>query len=163
MSKLLTRLTGLAAAGALALTIGVASASANVTRYHETDGTVVTINTPNVAATVGTQTQVAFTVSVNGPSPLKIANEKFLTAYGWGDSQWDGLSFAHYGCWGVSLYSGQSCTDTIAYTPSAIGTHNEAYMLATGNGTLYSDFTATGLRWRVIPPVAAPPVGSLAS
>ena len=68
-----------------------------------------------------------------------------------------------YGCWGVSLYSGQSYTDTIAYTPSAIGTHNEAYMLATGNGTLYSDFTATGLRWRVIPPVAAPPVGSLAS
>jgi hypothetical protein len=161
MSKLLTRLTGIVAAGALALTIGVASASANVTRYHEANGTV-TINTPNVAATVGTQTQAPFTVSVSGPSPLKIANEKFLTAYGWGDSQWEGLSFAHYGCWGVSLYSGQSCTDTIAYTPFGIGRRNEAYMLATGIGTLYGKFTATGIRRRVIPPVVAS-AGSLAS
>jgi hypothetical protein len=162
MSKLLTRLTGISAAGALALTIGVASASANVTRYHEADGTVVTINTPNVAATVGSQTQVPFTVSVSGPSPLKIANEKFLTAYGSGDSQFEGLSFANYGCWGVSLYSGQSCTDTIAYTPFGLGTRNEAYMLATGIGTLYGDFTATGLRRLVIPPVVTN-AGSLAS
>jgi hypothetical protein len=162
MSKLLTRLTGISAAGVPALTIGVGSASANVTRYHEADGTVVSINTPNVAATVGSQTQVPFTVSVSGPSPLKIANEKFLTAYGWGDSQFEGLSFANYGCWGVSLYSGQSCTDTIAYTPFGLGTRNEAYMLATGIGTLYGDFTATGLRRLVIPPVVTN-AGSLAS
>jgi hypothetical protein len=162
MSKLLTRITGISAAGALALTIGVGSASANVTRYHEADGTVVTINTPNVAATVGSQTQVPFTVSVSGPSPLKIATENFRTAYGWGDSQWEGLSFANYGCWGVSLYSGQSCTDTIAYTPFGLGTRNEAYMLATGIGTLYGDFTATGLRRLVIPPVVTN-AGSLAS
>jgi hypothetical protein len=161
MSKLLTRLTGIVAAGAVVLAVGVGTASANVTNYHESDGTVVTINTPNVATTVGTTTRVPFTVSVNGPSALKIANEKFLTTYGWGDSQWDGLSFGNYGCWGVSLYSGQSCTDTVAFTAGFLGTHNEAYMLATGIGTLYANFTATGLRQSVISPVAAP-VGSLA-
>ena len=138
------------------LAIGVGSASANVTRYHEADGTVVTINTPNIATTPGTQAQVPFTVSVNGPSPLYIANEKFLTAYGWGDSHWDGLSFAHYGCWARTLYSGQSCTDTIAFTPTGLGSNNEAYMLATGIGTLYSNFTAAGTRWPVIsPPLTA--------
>jgi hypothetical protein len=79
-----------------------------------------------------------------------IANEKFLTAYGWGDTQWDGLSFAKYGCWGRTLHSGQSCTSTIAFTPAFLGTHNESYMLATGMGTLYGNFTATGYRSRVV-------------
>jgi len=87
------------------------------------------------------------------PSPLAIANEKFLTAYGWGDSQWDGLSFANYGCWARTLYPGQSCTSTIAFTPSFVGTQNESYMLETGRGNRYGGFTATGLRgYRVVLP-----------
>jgi hypothetical protein len=150
MSKLLTRIAGVAAATALVLSIGIGSAAANVTRYHESNGDVITINTPNVATTVGTTTTVPMTVSVSGRSPLLIANEKFLTVYGSGDSQWDGLSFANYGCWAQSLHSGQSCTSTIAFTPRFLGTHNESYMLATGIGTLYGNFTATGLRARVV-------------
>ena len=150
MSKFLSRLGGVAAAAALVLSVGVGSAAANVTRYHESNGDVISINTPNVSATVGTTTNTPVTVSVTGPYPLKIANEKFLTAYGWGDSQWDDLSFASYGCWGVSLYNGQSCTSTIAFSPSGVGTRNESYMLATGVGTLYGKFTTTGLRRRYV-------------
>jgi hypothetical protein len=157
MSKLFSKIAGVAAATALVLSVGVASAAANVTRYHESNGDVVSINTPNVAATVGTTTNAPVTVSVNGSYPLAIANEKFLTAYGWGDSQWDGLSFANYGCWARTLYPGQSCTSTIAFSPSFIGTHNESYMLATGNGTRYGNFTATGLRARYVGPTAVPP------
>jgi hypothetical protein len=156
MSKLLARLGGVAAATALVLSVGVGSAAANVTRYHESNGTVVTINTPNVATTVGTQIQSPVTVSVNGPSRLYIANEKFLnTLYGVGDYAFDGLTFAHYGCWGRSLSSGQSCTTTIAFAPSFLGSHSEAYMLATGMGTMYGHFTASGLRWQVVAPVSA--------
>ena len=152
MSKFST-IAGVAAAAALTLALGVGSAAANVTRYHESNGDVVSINTPNVSATVGTTTNVPVTVSVSGPSPLVIANEKFLTAYGWGDSQWDGLSFANYGCWARTLYPGQSCTSTIRFTPTFVGTHNESYMVATGIGTLYGNFTATGVRvYRVIAP-----------
>jgi hypothetical protein len=161
MKRLIPRLTGIAAVAAIALTVGVGSAAANVTSYHEANGTVVSINTPNLATTVNTTTHAPFTVSVNGPSPLLIANEKFQTAYGWGDIQWDGLSFAQYGCWGRTLYSGQSCTSTVAFTPTFLGTHNEAYMLATGIGTLYADFTATGLR-STIYGVIAPSSGLLA-
>src|SRR6202023_1543838 len=150
MSKLLSTIAGVAAAAALVLSVGVGSAAANVTRYHESNGDVITINTPNVAAAVATTTKVPVSVSVSGPSPLLIANEKFLTAYGWGDSQWDGLSFPNYGCWAHTLYPGQSCTSTIAFTPRFLGTHNESYMLATGNGTLYGNFTASGLRARVV-------------
>jgi hypothetical protein len=154
MSKLFSKIAGVAAAAALVLSVGVASAAANVTRYHESNGDVISINTPNVSAAVGTTTNAPVSVSVSGPSPLAIANEKFLTAYGWGDSQWDGLSFANYGCWARTLYPGQSCTSTIAFRPSFVGTHSESYMLATGNGTLYGNFTATGLRayYGVIPP-----------
>jgi hypothetical protein len=158
MSKFLSRLGGVAAAAALVLSVGVGSAAANVTRYHESDGTVVSINTPNVSTTFGSTTQFPVTVSVTGPSSLYIANEKFLTAYGWGDYQWDSLSFARYGCWAVSLAPGQSCTSTIAFAPNFYGTHNESYMIATGFGTLYGSFTATGLRWQVRPPVVYPPV-----
>jgi hypothetical protein len=156
MSRFFSHLAGVAAAAALVLSVGVGSAAANVTRYHESNGDVVSINTPNVSSTVGAQTQFPVTVSVDGPSPVYIASEKFLTAYGWGDYSWDGLSFAQYGCWGRSLSSGQSCTSTIAFTPSFIGTHNESYMLATGfPSPLYGNFTATGLRWQIIrPPVA---------
>ena len=150
MSKLLSKIAGVAAAAALVLSVGVGSAAANVTRYHESNGDVITMNTPNVATTVGTTTTAPVTVSVSGPKPLLIANEKFLTAYGWGDTQWDGLSFAKYGCWAHTLYPGQSCTSTIAFTPSFLGTHNESYMLATGMGTLYGNFTATGYRSRVV-------------
>jgi hypothetical protein len=146
MPKLLSHLAGVAAAAALVLSANAGSAAANVTRYHESNGDVITINTPNVSAAVATTIKAPVTVSVSGPSPLLIANEKFLTAYGWGDSQWDGLSFANYGCWAHTLYPGQSCTSTIAFTPTFVGTHNESYMLATGNGTLYGNFTATGLR-----------------
>jgi hypothetical protein len=154
MSKLFSKIAGVAAAAALVLSVGVGSAAANVTRYHESNGDVVSINTPNVSAVAGTMTTAPVTVSVEGRSPLVIANEKFLTAYGWGDSQWDGLSFANYGCWARTLYPGQSCTSTIRFTPTFVGTHNESYMLATGNGTLYGNFTATGLRayYRVIAP-----------
>ena len=153
MSKLLSKIAGVAAAAALVLSVGVGSAAANVTRYHESNGDVVSINTPNVSAVAGTTTTAPVTVSVEGPSPLAIANEKFLTAYGWGDSQWDGLSFANYGCWAHTLYPGQSCTSTIKFTPTFVGTHNESYMLATGNGTLYGNCTATGLRvYRIIAP-----------
>ena len=157
MSKLLAKTAGVAAAAALVLSVGVGSAAANVTRYHESNGDVVSINTPNVSAAVGTTTTVPVTVSVEGRAPLLIANEKFLTAYGWGDTQWDGLSFANYGCWAHTLYPGQSCTSTIAFTPRFLGTHNESYMLATGNGPLFGNSTATGLRARVveIPPSSA--------
>jgi hypothetical protein len=150
MSKLFSKIAGVATAAALVLSVGVGSAAANVTRYHESNGDVISINTPNIATTVGTTTNTPVTVSVNGPYGLRIANEKFLTAYGWGDSQWDDLSFASYGCWSVSLYNGESCTSTIAFSPSFVGTHNEAYMLATGVGTLYGSFTATGLRQRYV-------------
>ena len=158
MSKLFSKIAGVAAAAALVLSVGVGSAAANVTRYHESNGDVISINTPNVSAALGTTTTVPVTVSVSGPSPLLIANEKFLTAYGWGDTQWDGLSFANYGCWAHTLYPGQSCTSTIAFTPSFLGTHNESYMLATGIGTLYGNFTATGLRARLILPIPPRPV-----
>jgi hypothetical protein len=150
MSKLFSRIAGVTAAAALVLSIGVGSAAANVTRYHESNGDVITMNTPNVAATVGSTTTTPVTVSLTGRSPLVIANEKFLTYYGWGDTQWDGLSFAKYGCWAHTLYPGQSCTSTIAFTPSFLGTHNESYMLATGNGNRFASFTATGLRARVV-------------
>jgi hypothetical protein len=159
MSKFIVRLGGVAAAAALVLSIGVGSASANVTRYHESDGTVVSITAPGtVSATVGSVTHFPVTVSVLGPTPLKIANEKFLTAYGWGDSQWDGLSFANYGCWGRTLYSGQSCTSTVAFSPTFVGTHSEAYMLGGSAGTwstLYANFTATGYRQPIIWPVTS--------
>jgi hypothetical protein len=162
MSKLLSRLGGIAAAAALVLSVGVGSAAANVTSYHESNGDVVSISTPNVSAPVGTQTQSPFTVSVTGPYPVYIATEKFLTAYGWGDSQWDGLSFAHYGCWGRSLSSGQSCTSTIAFAPTFVGSHTESYMLQTGfPSPLYGSFTATGLR-RLAVPVVPPVTGTLA-
>jgi hypothetical protein len=160
MSKLLSRLGGVAAAAALVLSVGVGSAAANVTRYHESNGDVVSITTPYVSTTVGTTTQFPVTVSVNRPSPVYIATEKFLTAYGWGDYSWDGLSFAQYGCWGRSLAPGQSCTSTIAFTPNFVGSHTGSYMLATGLGTLYGSFTATGLRWQVSPPVVSPPLAS---
>ena len=150
MSKLLSRIAGVAAVAAVVLSAGVGSAAANVTRDHESNGEVITINTPNVATTLGTTTKVPVSVSVSGPSPLLIANEKFLTAYGSGDTQWDGLSFAKYGCWAHTLYPGQSCTSTIAFTPQFLGTHNESYMLATGIGPLYAKFTASGLRARVV-------------
>jgi hypothetical protein len=149
MSKLFSKIAGVTAAAALVLSVGVGSAAANVTRYHESNGDVITINTPNISATVGTTSHTPVTVSVTGPG-LRIANEKFLTAYGWGDSQWDELSFASYGCWGVSLHNGQSCTSTIAFSPSGVGTRNEAYMLATGVGTLYGKFTTTGVRQRYV-------------
>ncbi|MCW3068504.1 MAG: hypothetical protein JWL67_1129 [Solirubrobacterales bacterium] len=160
MSKF-SKIAGAAAAAALVLSVGVGSAAANVTRYHEPNGDVISINTPNVAAVAGTTTTAHVTVSVEGPRPLLIANEKFLTAYGWGDTQWDGLSFANYGCWARTLYPGQSCTSTINFTPQFIGTHNESYMIATGVGTRYANFTATGLRpYRVIAP--PPSAGMLA-
>jgi hypothetical protein len=95
-------------------------------------------------------------VSVDGPSKVAIANEKFLTAYGWGDSQWDGLSFASYGCWGRSLAAGQSCTSTVSFAPTFVGSRSEAYMVATGSGTLYGRFTATGQRARIIAPQPTP-------
>src|ERR1700704_3115389 len=146
MSKLFPNIATLAAASAFVLCLGVGTASADVTRYHQSNGDVVTINTANVSAFVGATSKSQVSVSVTGPSPLVIANEKFLTAYGWGDTQWDGLSFASYGCWARTLYPGQSCTSTINFTPQFIGTHNESYMIATGVGTRYANFTATGLR-----------------
>jgi hypothetical protein len=156
MFKLFPNIATLAAASAFVLCLGVGTASADVTRYHQSNGDVVTINTPNVSAFVGATSKSQVSVSVTGPSPLVIANEKFLTAYGWGDSQWDGLSFAGYGCWAKTLYSGQSCTSTIAFTPASVGSLSESYMLATGSGTLYSHFTATGLRqYRVVSPVGS--------
>ncbi|HZE04456.1 MAG TPA: hypothetical protein VE127_04480 [Solirubrobacteraceae bacterium] len=158
MSRLTAKIAGIGAAAALLFTVGAGSALANVTRYHKPNGTVVTINTPDVATAVGTQTHVNFTVSVSGPSAVKIANEKFLTSYGWGDSQWDGLSFAHYGCWGRSLSNGQSCTDVIAFSPSFVGSHSESYMLATGAGPMSGKFTATGRRIRVVLPTSPLPV-----
>ena len=99
MSRLLPKLAGIAAVAAVVLSVGVGSAAAKVTRYHESDGTVVSISTPNVATTAGSQTQASVTVSVSGPSPLYIGPEGFLTGSGQGDGKWDGLSFVHYGCW----------------------------------------------------------------
>jgi hypothetical protein len=164
MSKLISRLGGIAAVAALPLAVTAGPAAANVTRYHESNGDVVTITTPDtVSAPVNGQTQFPVTVSVDGPYGLAIANEKFLTAYGSGDSQWDGLSFASYGCWGLSLAPGHSCTSMVKFAPTFIGSKTEAYMLATGVGTLYGRFTATGLRARVFPPVAPTPSPPLPS
>ena len=159
MSKLISRLGGIAAAAAIPLAVCAGPADASVTRYHKSNGTVVSITTPDAVSTpVGTETRFPVTVSVAGPTGVRIANEKFLTAYGWGDSAWDGLSFASYGCWGRSLAPGQSCTSTVKFAPTFVGSHSEAYMLATGFGTMYGRFTATGLRSRVIAP---PPTSSL--
>jgi hypothetical protein len=157
MSKLISWLGGIAAAAALPLAVAAGPAAANVTRYHESNGTVVSIATPDTVSTaVGTETRFPVTVSVDGPAGVAIANEKFLTAYGWGDTQWNGLSFATYGCWGRSLAPGQSCTSSVRFAPTFVGSHTESYMLATGYGTLYARFTATGLRGRVIAPLPTP-------
>ncbi|MGZ4269999.1 MAG: hypothetical protein ACXVFN_16965 [Solirubrobacteraceae bacterium] len=151
------RLAGIAAAAAALLSLSAGPAAASVTRYHESNGTVVSITTPDsVSAFVGSQTQFPVTVSVDGPAPAVIANEKFLTAYGWGDSQWDGLSFAQYGCWGRTLAPGQSCTSKVNFAPTFVGTHSEAYMLATGYGNMYGRFSATGVRRLVISPTPSP-------
>src|SRR4051812_460236 len=161
MSKLMTRLGGIALAAALPLAVTAGPASANVTRYHKANGTVVTITTPdNVATPVGTEKRFPVTVSVNGPSGVLTADEKIQTAYGWGDSQWDGLSFASYGCWHIALAPGHSCTSTLKFAPTFTGTHSEAYRLETGFGTMYGRFTATGLRSRVIapPPIVVAPL-----
>jgi hypothetical protein len=164
MSKLYIRLAGIAAAAAsLPLVVAAGPAAANVTRYHESNGDVVTLTTPDTVSTaVGTETRFPVTVSVAGPAPVQIANEKFLTAYGWGDSQWDGLSFAQYGCWGLTLAPGRSCTSTVKFAPTSVGTRTESYMLATGLGTLYGRFTATGLRSRILAqaPTPAPPLAN---
>ncbi|HEV7752247.1 MAG TPA: hypothetical protein VGO71_11945 [Baekduia sp.] len=159
MFKLISRLGAIAAATAVPLAVAAGPAAASVTRYHESNGTVVTITTPDTVSTpVGTETRFPVTVSVDGPSAVAIANEKFLTAYGWGDSQWDGLSFASYGCWGLSLAPGHSCTSTVRFAPTSVGSHTENYMLATGFGNLYGRFTATGVRARVIAPTPSPPL-----
>jgi hypothetical protein len=151
MSKLFSHIATTAAAAALISAVGVASASAaTVTRTHESDGEVVSIQTSNIAAVVGTTSKSTVAVSVSGPYAVRLATEKFLTAYGWGDSQWDGLSFASYGCWGRTLSPGQSCTTTIAFTPTFLGNHNESYMLESSSGNAYGGFTATGLRYQVI-------------
>lgn len=160
MSKLFTRLAGVAAAAALVLSVGVGSAAANVTSYHEANGTVLSITTPaSVATAVGTTTKFPVTFSVQSAYPVKLGEEHILTPYG-GDSQWDGLTFAHYGCWGLLLAPGQSCTSTLAFTPTFVGTHSEGYMLATDYGTITANFTATGLR--SIYGVLAPSSGLLA-
>lgn len=153
MSRLLPKLAGIAAVAAVVVSVGVGSAAAKVTRYHESDGTVVSISTPNVATTAGGQTQASVTVSVSGPSPLYIGPEGFLTGSGQGDGKWDGLSFVHYGCWTHAgpLYSGQSCTSTISFTPTFVGTHNETYLFygtsahLNADHALYANFTASGL------------------
>jgi hypothetical protein len=157
MPKLSPWFAGIAAAAALPLVVAAGPADASVTRYHASNGTVTTITTPDtVTAAVGTEARFPVTVSVDGPSKVAIANEKFLTAYGWGDSQWDGLSFASYGCWGRSLGAGQSCTSTVRFAPTFVGSRSEAYMVATGSGTLYGRFTATGQRARIIAPQPTP-------
>lgn len=158
MPKLISWFAGIAAAAALPLAVAAGPADASSTRYHESNGSVVTITTPDtVSAAVGTAAQFPVTVSVDGPAGVAIANEKFLTGYGWGDTQWDGLSFASYGCWGRSLAPGQSCTSTVRFAPTFLGSHSEAYMLATGYGTMYARFTATGLRGRIIAPQPTAP------
>ncbi len=146
MLKFFSRFGGIAAAAALVLSASAGSASADVTRYHESTGTVTLATPSTVTATVGSKTVFPVTVSMAGSSPVKIVTEKFLTAYGWGDSQWDGLSFQKYGCWGVSLQPGRSCTTLVAFTPTSAGSHVERYMLDTSFGTLYGRFTTNALR-----------------
>ena len=144
MSKLFSRLAGVAAAGAIFLSIGVASAAANVNTYSEPNGDVVTIHTSNVSAPVGTTTTVPVTVSLTGSHPMSFGLEKVLnTLYDIPDSQFDGLSIAKYGC-STTLWPGQSCLSTIAFTPNFVGTHNEAYVAASEYGPLLGRFTATG-------------------
>ena len=163
--KLLPRLGGVAAAAALVLVVGAGPASANTTRYHKSDGTVVSITTPGtVSATYGRQTQFPVTVSVDGPSPLRIAWEKLLTPYG-PDNQnaFDGLSIPQLGCWGKTLTSGQSCTSQVRFAPTFVGTRTEAYMLATGLGNMQARFTATGVPCGRVCQVRAPVGPPLAS
>ncbi len=66
MSKLFSKIAGVAAAAGLVLSVGVSSAAANVTRYHESNGDIVSINAPNVSAVAGTTTTAPVTVSVEG-------------------------------------------------------------------------------------------------
>src|SRR3954465_7048037 len=107
MSKLISRLGGIAAAAAVGLAVTAGAAAANVTRYHPSNGDVVTITTPDtVSAPVNGQAQFPVTVSVDGPAPLRTAWEKFLTPYGPDSQSTDGLSFGSYGCWSISLAPG---------------------------------------------------------
>jgi|tagenome__1003787_1003787.scaffolds.fasta_scaffold19564613_1 hypothetical protein len=155
MSKLFSRLGGIAAAAAIGLAVTAGAAAANVTRYHPSNGDVVTITTPDVSAPVNGQAQFPVTVSVDGPAPVLAAWEKFLTPSGPDWQSGDGLSFGSYGCSG-SLAPGHSCTSTVKFTPMFLGSRTEHYVLETGVGTMYGAFTATGLRARVIPPVPSP-------
>jgi hypothetical protein len=145
MSKFLSRFGGIAAAAALVLSVTAGSAAANVIRYHESTGTVTIVTPTTVTTTVGSKVVFPVTVSMSGPGPVKIVTEKFLTAYGVGDMEWDGLSFAKYGCWSRSLTDGQSCTTLVAFKPTSAGSHVERYMLDTNFGTLYGRFTANAL------------------
>jgi hypothetical protein len=168
MTKLLPRLGGVAAAAALLLVVGAGPASANTTSYHKSDGTVLSITTPdNVSATYGSQTQFPVTVSVNGPSPVNILQEKLNTQNGpdIGDPG-NGLFFAQMGCWGKTLTSNQSCTTQLKFVPTGIGTTQDwaAYMILTSlNGyakPLRADLTATGVPCRrACLPVVVVPVG----
>ena len=166
MTKLLPRLGGVAAAAALLLVVGAGPASANTTSYHKSDGTVLSITTPDtVSALYGSQTQFPVTVSVNGPSPVGILQENLNTQNGpdSGDPS-DGLFFAQYGCWGQTLTSGQSCTTQLKFVPTGVGTTQSwaAYMILTSlNGytsPLRANLTATSVcRGRACLPVV--PVG----
>jgi hypothetical protein len=165
MAKLLPRLGAVAAAAALVLVVGAGPASANTTSYHKSDGTVLSITTPdNVSATYGSWTQFPVTVSVQGPSPVTILWEKLNTQYGpdMADPS-EGLSFGQYGCYGKTLTSGQSCTTQVKFVPTGVGpTSWAAYMILTSlndyTNALRAPFTATGVcRTRACLPLV--PVG----
>jgi hypothetical protein len=153
MAKLLPRLGAVAAAAALVLVVGAGPASANTTSYHKSDGTVLSITTPdNVSVAYGSWTQFPVTVSVHGPSPVKILEEKLNTQYGpdMADPS-DGLSFGQYGCWGQTLTSGQSCTTQVKFVPTGVGPTGSwaAYMMLTSlndyTNPLRAPLTATGV------------------
>jgi hypothetical protein len=153
MAKLLPRLGAVVAAAALVLVVGAGPASANTTSYHKSDGTVLSITTPdNVSAAYGSWTQFPVTVSVHGPSPVKILEEKLNTQYGpdMADAS-DGLSFGQYGCWGQTLTSGQSCTTQVKFVPTGVGPTASwaAYMMLTSlndyTNPLRAPLTATGV------------------
>ena len=157
MSRLLPRLAGVAAAAALVLSVGVGSAAASVTSYQAPQAsavmpqaTAVSILAPNVSATVGTTTHFIVKVTNMGSSPVNTAGMYFSQDLTVGD-----FTPADWGCEYQRLNPGDTCQETIAFTPRYIGTTHVTIELTGTFGAADGGFFATGLRPSVLPPVVS--------
>ena len=156
MSRLLPRLAAVAAAAAVVLSIGVGSAAAsvtaapNVTTYYAPQAAPVSILAPNVSATVGTTVHFTVKVTNNGSSSVNTAGMYFSQDLYVGDFTQDDS-----GCEYQLLTPGQTCQESIAFTPRYIGTTHVTIDLKGSFGDAYGGFFATGLRPRVLPPIVS--------